>query len=53
MYEVSKDGNEFEGQFCPECGTPVNSNVAPQKKKKPIYCHRWFWVVIALIVVIE
>lgn len=73
-------GTSFEGNFCPNCGTPVekgkedtNNQVTqtpPQSnyldelnktltepqmlipKKKPIYIKWWFWVIIAVFLLI-
>lgn len=52
---------EFEGKFCPECGTaaqtdravPLTAASAPQQAepKKPIYKKWWFWLIIVVIVV--
>lgn len=44
--KCSKCGNEFEGKFCPECGTPADiapdgknsqANPQPQQAQQPIY----------------
>lgn len=59
-------GTEFEGPFCPGCGTPAESSPqsaatdgsapqfvpapATQRPKKPIYKRWWFWVIIAIVV---
>ena len=55
----TKCGADFEGAFCPQCGSPAQQNFNPatkqkrkvQKKKKPIY-KRWWFVALLLIVVI-
>ena len=55
-------GTQFEGKFCPNCGTPATAEapvvnaassapVAEVKKKKPIYKKWWFWVIIAVVVI--
>lgn len=47
-------GSEFEGKFCPECGTKAEAEETtasqpmqqqpdvPQQPKKPIYKRMWF-----------
>lgn len=47
--KCQKCGNEYEGQFCPNCGEAANST---QAKKKPIFRRWWFWVLIVLVVLI-
>ena len=54
-------GNEFEGNFCPECGTKVDSEQAPQQinqnienvesNKKPFYKNWLFWTICAVGIV--
>lgn len=53
-------GNEFEGNFCPECGTPVNKNTdqkAPtqnsKKKKKPNGCLTIVLTIFIVVVVVS
>ena len=41
--------------FCTKCGAPINQTATPstaQTKKKPIYKKWWFWVIIALAILI-
>lgn len=54
-------GTEFEGNFCPGCGTPADPKAAQapsgpaavvQTRKKPIYQKWWFWVLIVFAAII-
>ena len=57
--KCKKCGTEFEGKFCPSCGSQVdsstNATVGVQqenvKTKKPFY-KKWWFILIAIIVVI-
>ena len=55
-------GTQFEGTFCPNCGTPAAAetpvvNAAPTapvaevKKKKSIFKKWWFWVITSVIAI--
>lgn len=41
--KCEKCGNEYEGNFCPNCGK------AP-KQKKPVLKKWWFWVIVVVLV---
>lgn len=73
-------GQEFEGNFCPNCGTKamgvpsdnggmyvnnvMNTGTNPyldtvyvpeqptKQKKKPIYKRAWFWIIIAVVIIV-
>lgn len=58
-------GTQFEGKFCPNCGTPAGQVVSTtptaeatpnisvaKKEKKPVYKKWWFWVIIAFVVIV-
>ncbi len=50
--KCSKCGAEFEGQFCPECGTPASSQPSekkPQKKKKGCL---WVGLIILGVIIV-
>ncbi|MBR1730904.1 MAG: Ltp family lipoprotein [Ruminococcus sp.] len=53
-------GKEFDGAFCPECGTAVNVNYRQQpqpqsytksKGNEPLYKRWWFWVIIGTVII--
>ena len=48
MY-CSNCGTQFDGKFCPNCGTPAGAQ--PQKPNKPITARWWFWTLIAVTVI--
>ena len=45
----NKCGQDYQGNFCPNCGTPApgNAEMPPKKKKK----FHWWYVVIALVII--
>lgn len=55
-------GSEFEGKFCPECGTKAEAEATTasqpmqqqsdvsQQPKKPIYKRAWFLCVVIILV---
>jgi hypothetical protein len=54
-------GAQFEGNFCPSCGTPRNPNGQKTRRKrddatpsgkKPLVKKWWFWALIALAVIL-
>lgn len=61
-----KCGNEYEGNFCPNCGASPDAQIsnyqnmqnqavnepAKKKSKKPIYKRWWFWVIIVIVIII-
>ena len=55
--KCSTCGAEGNGQFCPNCGTPLEQPTGqrkgkrPKKPKKPIYKRVWFWIVVGIIVI--
>lgn len=44
-----KCGQDYQGNFCPNCGTPApgNADSTPKKKKK----FHWWYILIALIII--
>lgn len=46
--KCSKCGQDYDGNFCPNCGTPAPGNTDTTKKKKKFH---WWYVLIALIVI--
>ena len=55
-------GSEFEGKFCPECGTKAEAEATTasqpmqqqpgvsQQPKKPIYKRAWFLCIVIILV---
>lgn len=45
-------GSEFEGKFCPECGTKAEAEttIGEKKLKKPSYKRVWFICIVILLV---
>ena len=45
--KCSKCGQDYDGNFCPNCGTPAPGNAdAPKKKKK----FHWWYILIIIVV---
>lgn len=54
-------GTSYDGEFCPNCGTPAAAEmqtgndpaIIPNKSiKKPFYKKWWFWVIIAVLIIV-
>lgn len=43
-----KCGQDYQGNFCPNCGTPAPGNAEAPKKKKKFH---WWYVLIALVLI--
>lgn len=46
--KCSKCGQDYQGNFCPNCGTPAPGNAEAPKKKKKFH---WWYVLIALVLI--
>lgn len=47
--KCNKCGHDYQGNFCPNCGTPApgNADTPPHKKKR----FRWWYLLIALVII--
>ena len=57
MMICSKCKTQFDGNFCPKCGTQANQKLCCNeysspcnKTNKPIYKKWWFWIIIVLVI---
>lgn len=44
-------GQEFDGNFCPNCGAGVAEKAKMEVKKAPFYKKWWFWLIIGFLVI--
>jgi hypothetical protein len=57
MMICSKCKTQFDGNFCPKCGTQANQKLCCNeysspcnKTNKPIYKKWWFWIIVVLVI---
>lgn len=44
-------GQEFNGKFCPNCGTPTEEKEKSVVKKAPFYKKWWLWLIVGFFII--